>query len=216
MSATKPERRTVLGEDGEIRDLDSLLNEPDAESSAEHAEHESLYCTRCGAANPPDASYCARCGKALIEPGLPSDEMKRKRKRDMGPLPDYLPVPMRMPMAPMPGMASQPGAAGEFNFWGMISRLVMLTFVAGMVITSMIPFHGQNNAAMAIFALLAWFLVEAVRQGKHNRMNMWSMIIEVVTLTFVTGMVITSFVFNVGTLGLVVLVAWFLTEAVRN
>lgn len=210
MAANKPERRTVLGEDGEIRDLDSLLNEPDAQApdGHQHDEHESLYCIRCGAANPSDASYCARCGKALVDPGLPADEMKQKRKRDLGPMP--------MPMAPWAQMAGKPAGAFDFNFWGMISRLVMLTYVAGMVITSLIPFHGANNATMAIFVLLAWFLVEAVRHEKHNRMNLWSMIIEVVTMTFVTGMVITSFVFNAGGIGLIVLLAWFLTEAVRS
>ncbi len=232
MSASKSQRsrRAVLGEDGEIQDLDSLLNDSAApEASPEHEaaptrvpQGESIYCVRCGTANVYDASYCARCGKALVEPGVPAAahsasgdrEAVRKTKRDWQPVID-------LDAMPGPRFARQRqlnSAAGEFNIWAMISRIVMLTFMTGMVISS-VAIHGGSNAWIGVLALVAWFLVEAVQSGKRHLATMVSMITEVVTMTFVSGIVIAAIAVSGGSnawLGLIALVAWFLVEAVRS
>ncbi len=206
MTASKPERRTILSEDGELQDLDSLLNEP--ESSAEP-----LYCTRCGTPNAPEANYCRKCGKSMQEQAIfnaemPRMESKPKRKND-----HEHNINIQVGRERYTEAAIQPNV---MNFWGMVQRLIMLVFVAGMVITSFAPIEGSNSAGVSLFVLLAWFLVEAVRGDKNRRANFFSAMAEGVTMVFVSGMVITALATQNGVLALPILLAWFLVEAVRS
>lgn len=211
MTASKPERRTILTEDGELQDLDSLLHDPEPAA-------EPVYCTRCGTPNATDANYCRKCGKSMQEQMAYTADASRlegrtKRKNDEDSRPLHV-VGININQARKTESAMHPT---EMNFWSMAQRLITLVFVAAMVITSFIPFeHGGNSSPAALLVLLAWFLVEAVRNDKNRHANFYSTVAEGITMLFVSGIVITSFVFGQGLLALFVLLAWFLVEAVRS
>ncbi len=201
MTASKPQRRTMLTGDGELRDLDSLLNEP-------APNREPIYCTRCGTENEPESNFCRKCGKSLEVEAVPAAPVpligKTKRKHDLQSIEDH-----------QTQSAVQPAA--EMNIFAAVTRLITMVFVAGMVITSIIPFHDhESSPAAAVFILIAWVLVEAVRSEKMRRATVATMILEAGTMIFVTGMVTTSFVFGAPAVSIFILIAWLLIEAVRS
>lgn len=201
MTASKSQRRAILTEDGELRDLDSLLNEP-------QPGQEPQYCTRCGTENLPEANFCRKCGKSLEAEAVPAIPVpmvgKPKRKHVLQDVEEHQ-------------TQSAVQSAAEMNIFAALTRLITMVFVAGMVVTSMIPFGDhESSPASALFVLLAWFLVEAVRSDKMRRATVATMILEAGTMVFIAGMVITSFVFGTRAISLVILLAWFLVEAVRS
>ncbi len=210
MTASKPQRRAVLGEDGEIQDLESLLSTPEVRL-------EPIYCTRCGTANAPDSHYCRTCGTSLEDQALdaaahaaPRMDSGRKRKNEMLDRVSTL-------SAPRSARQTELRPSAESSLFGTLTHLVMLPFVAGMVITSMISFHGNiASPGMGLAVLLAWVLVEVARHDKHQAANWLSFVAEAATLVFVSGMVITSAVFGAAGLGLVALLAWVLVEVARH
>jgi hypothetical protein len=233
MSASKSQRsrRAVLGEDGEIQDLDSLLNDSAASNSEPQAsperdsapsratQGESIYCVRCGTANVYDASYCARCGKVLVEPGVqaavnvPSNDQEavRKSKRDWQSATEADPTAGAQFDLRMQHRMSSP-TNSQFNVWAVASRAITLTFMAGMVISSL----AFDAAWMGILALIAWLLVE-IAQHQHVK-TLTSMITEAITLVFVSGIVIASMAFGGWSMaiGAIALIAWLLVEIVRQ
>ena len=229
MAASKPQqsRRAVLGEDGEIQDLASLLNDsapsnqaPDRdEAPSRAAQGESIYCVRCGTANIYDASYCARCGKALVEPGTlaaadhtPADaDTMRKSKRDWQSATISDPKAESQFDLRLQHRINSPENS-QFNVWAVSSRAVTLTFMAGMVISS----FAFGTAWMGVIALIAWLLLEIAQH--HHVKTLTSMIIEVITLVFVTGIVITSMAFGGWStaIGVIALIAWLLAGIARQ
>jgi|GEM_PF-1103234 len=210
MNASKPQRRrSTIGEDGEIKDLQSLLDEPDVPTinQASAIEQEPAFCTQCGVANMPNAQFCRKCGSSLhVAPELDSySGMSRKRKPQTA---------SRRTDSRLADEADQ--HSSNANIFAVLTQLMMLPFVAGMVITSFIGFHSRESSPFfALPVLLAWFLVEAVRRDKASKATWATLVTEGVTLLFVTGMVITAFVFN-PFFALPILLVWFLVEAVRS
>ncbi len=60
MNAPKPQPRTVLTEDGELKQIDDQASTPEARLSA-------VFCTNCGTANPATSHFCRSCGQSLDE-----------------------------------------------------------------------------------------------------------------------------------------------------
>lgn len=148
MSASKPQRkRTVLTEDGELRDEISVDG---VEISAQTAP---LFCIHCGSPNRSEAHFCRKCGQPLddqdVDPSIaanyvPSTGDKRKHsKEERGEQPATTPFAALM----SPQMA--------------LVQVFTLIFVALGVVFSLI-FGAPLLAAGVLFA---WFMVEAAWSG---------------------------------------------------
>lgn len=188
MSAPKKSaNKPLLTEDGELIQ--------DFEESEESAP-EAIFCTNCGTNNAPDAKFCRKCGSSLLEQEANTVGVARsavKTKNDLTTAlqkeaEDREPVPTKL-------------------------HLATLIFVASMIITSLIT---PNNGAVAIFVMIAWFLVEAIR---HDKKTFSPTVVNnsIMTMGFITVMVLTSLIVpNVSTAALFILGGWFLLEAVRS
>ncbi len=196
MTASKPERRPILGADGEIQDLDSLLQ-------VSEQDPEPVFCVRCGTANAPDSNYCRKCGTPMEQSQTEGGGRKRK---------------MEELSEPRPSLAPESARASGMSIFAAISQLATFLFIAGIAISA-ITIHGANNAWIAVPTMISLFLVEAVRSGKRHRANAASMITEIGTLIFVSGMAITALAVGGGGnswMVVPILIFWFLIEAVRS
>jgi ribosomal protein L40E len=84
--------------------------------------------------------------------------------------------------------------------------------VAGIVITSMI----FGSPWVAPFALLFWFLTEAVHSGNNRGMSIPTGLSLAFMTLIVAGVVIPSFIFDSAWIAIPTLVFWFLMNAVRS
>lgn len=208
MNASKPQRRrSTIGEDGEIKDLQSLLDEPDVPiiSQTSAVEQEPAFCTQCGVANVPNAQFCRKCGSSLhVAPELDSySGVYRKRK------------PLTASRGKDLRLADESDTrTTKTNIFGVLTQIMMLPFVAGMVLTAFIELR---QPLFALPILLAWVLVEAVRHDKMAKATWATLVTESVTLLFVAGMVLTAFIeLRQPLFVLPILLVWILIEAVRN
>lgn len=148
MSSSKPQRkRTVLTEDGELRDD---VNIDVAPLTAQTAP---LYCIHCGSANRSEARFCRKCGQSLddqdIDPAHlpdytpPAGDKRKRTRQERNEL---------MPTTPFAALMSPQMA---------LVQVFTLVFVALGVVFSLI--FGSPLLALAV--LIAWFMVEAAWSG---------------------------------------------------
>ena len=211
MNASKPQRRrSTIGEDGEIKDLQSLLDEPDVPiiSQTSAVEQEPAFCTQCGVANVPNAQFCRKCGSSLhVAPELDSySGMSRKRK------PQTASHRKDWQLADDAPMHST-----KANIFAVLTQLIMLPFVAVMVIASFMGFEGEGSSPFfALSILLAWVMVEAVRHNKMGKATWATLVTESITVVFVACMVLSTFITHNPFFALPILLVWILIEAVRD
>ena len=91
-------------------------------------------------------------------------------------------------------------------------RLINMVF-AGIVAVSALVF---GHSWVAPIALLAWFLVEVVNQGKHSQFRPGAFIINVGTLGIMGAIVLSALATGASWVAPIALLAWFLIEAIRN
>ena len=204
-----------LSSDGELPDLDSLL---DSAHDSDPAAEALAYCIYCGSANPHNASFCARCGKPLVDPDAFNVGRKSKRSDPFqsAASPDLrseMPAAFAPQMAPMTWKSGS--QAARWNFAAVFATLVRLGCVAGMLFMTMF----SQSSGLLWAPLLAGFLIEAVRSGKRHMETFGSALIEIVTAGIVTGVYATLLFASHGLSAwwtLLVLLFWFLVEAVRS
>ncbi|GAB4552489.1 MAG: hypothetical protein OHK0023_20580 [Anaerolineae bacterium] len=180
----------------------SRMLESDGElSESALAAPEPLYCNECGSPNMPNARFCRKCGHNLEEQeadmvGIASRRLVKSKNE------------------------AQEAAAEVVRNSGRNAALLQLftmMFVGAMSITGLVA-AGGTTGGMVLFVLLAWFLVELARSEARGKMTVEYVFTSIITMSFVTGMVITAFVAadgNSSGIGVVILLAWFLVELVR-
>jgi len=203
---SQPRKRTILTEDGELRDV--------ADSQS---EEELVYCNKCGTANAANATFCRKCGRSLVEQEAAmmgvSSRGGAKSKHDRLAAEDYdvdeTPT-YRRPPAPAASAVSEASAA--------VMQIFTLLSVAGMSITALVIDRGAN-AWILIPILVVWFLVEAVRGESRRHISPASAVSHIFMMLFVTGLVVTATVIGLGAnawVSIPILIVWFLVEAVRQ
>ncbi len=205
----KEQKKMRLTDDGELVDLDTLLEE----ASKPESKVQPIYCTNCGVGNLSDAKYCRSCGKALALQELknpprsrlssPSPELETSGKRKNEEFYDSVPA---MQMQGRPTVA-----------WVAALRLWTMILMAGVIVCSFV--FGVSWAIIP--TLIAWFLVEAVRtEGSKKGMGFTSFWAELVTSGVMAGASIVAFIFdarnNTSWAVIPIMIAWFLVSAVRS
>ncbi len=153
---------------------------------------ELLYCTQCGTVNPADARFCRKCGHSLEEQeadmvGLESyREGKRKHAQQA---------------------EKRHSAAGAA-----VLQIMTMLSVAGVGITALVM--GQGAALIPI--VLAWFLIEAVRSSSEKVMTADRVVLGIFTVLLVSGLGITALVMSQGAAIILLMLGWFLIEAIRS
>lgn len=187
--ATPERKRKILNEDGELREA----------LEAAHADAEPIYCTRCGTPNPADSRYCRKCGRSLEEQeaemmGIPGrDALKAKNEARMARL--------------AVGDEQAGRSAALVQIWTMI-------LVAAMTIVSISTPFAQ---AAVVPILLAWFLVEGIRNGYRTRMTPYLARVNILTTLFVTVITIVAVSTPFAVAATVpIMLIWFLIEGIRG
>lgn len=202
----KEQKKMRLTDDGELVDLDTLLEE----ASKPESKVQPIYCTNCGVGNPGDAKYCRSCGKALA-----LQELKNPppRSRLSSPSPELETLGKRKneefyDSVPMMQMQGRPAVA-----WQSALRLWTMLMMSGVIVCSFV----FNSSWAIIPTLIAWFLVEAVRtEGTKKGMGFTSFWAEMTTGGVMAGASIVAFVFNSAWAVIPIMIAWFLVSAVRS
>lgn len=241
----QPKKRTVLGEDGELKEQIDLPVPGQT----------SIFCTQCGAGNSADANFCWKCGKSLSAPvagstatqAMPKRKVKNDELFEEGYYEDVedevepndaeqygqdwrsMREAARHAKAEAKRMrrdarrearAEMLAAPFEGLSAGGLSAalsLVTLICVAGMTISSLV-LHGGNNSWISIMVFVSWFLVEGARRALHRVMTAPAFLVEFFTTLLVSGMVTTSLVMSGGNntwLSIPILVFWFLVTGAR-
>ena len=197
-------RQARLSSDGELPDLDTLLDSADEQPP----ENESLaYCIHCGSANPGHARYCAKCGQALLDAdafNAGREKVKRTSRLQAESEPD------------LPTHASAP----QSRSWGLSYAFTAITRLGAIAAMTLMTLFSDSRW-LIFLPLLTGFLVEAVRGHKRYTENMGSALVEFVTAMAVTGLyaaLLYATSGGLGTVGLLSLIMlfWFLIEALRG
>jgi ribosomal protein L40E len=122
MSTSKSgQKRTILTEDGELRDESEQQVEP-------------IFCTNCGTTNAPTASYCRKCGQSLLE-----------QEADMMGVQNY-----SLPKAKIrAALAEQPAPKTGSSEAAVVLQIFTMLFVAGMAIPAFIE-RGMGGVGFAV------------------------------------------------------------------
>lgn len=152
---------------------------------------ELLYCTQCGTVNPVNSRFCRRCGHSLEEQeadmiGLESyRESKRKHAEQE---------------------EKRHNAAGAA-----VLQIITMLSVAGLGATALVTDQG----AALIPIILAWFLTEAARASSKKVMTADRAIIGIFTVLLVSGLGATALFVSEGAAIILLMLGWFLIEAIR-
>ncbi len=198
MSESKAGRkRTVLTDDGEIQEI---------YDAPEESQSEPIYCSRCGASNAPDAHFCRKCGNSLVEQEAallgvenyrtPAEKSKGKHGLTEARL-DVQPAVVSSALGGLVQLSTMAGAGA-----------MALAALAG----------GAAQSWIAAIALIAWFLIEAVRRGGRTGYSLFGALTSIATTGAVVAMVISAIAGGpaLSWVGAVALFVWFLIEAVRG
>jgi hypothetical protein len=211
--SNKPQKKMQLTDDGEIADLDSLLQRADAPEA--QTQSQPIYCTNCGTANIHDAKYCRACGKALALQEVRTPPPAPPSRREPAPS-AYRPAPTLNEKRKNEFMQALQTNERPAAAWMAGLRLWTMLMLGSVLVTSFI-----FDVSWAIIpTLIAWFLVEAVRtERKLNFASFWS---EILTTSVMAGASVMSFVFHESRAGgtawavIPIMIAWFLVSAVRS
>jgi len=200
-----------LSADGEIPDLDTLLESAsENEAANDHAPETLAYCIHCGSANPDHARYCAKCGQPLID----ADALNRGREKSKRFVTEQA--------QPTPSMAYRPLPAPvlQSKNWGMAYAVAAIARLGAIAAMSFMTFFSSERS-LFFLPLVAGFLVEAVRNGKRHTETAGSALVEMTTVGVVIGLYATalytgSVYWSWGQLGMqaLLLLFWFLIEAI--
>ncbi|PJF36335.1 MAG: hypothetical protein CUN49_06045 [Candidatus Thermofonsia Clade 1 bacterium] len=152
---------------------------------------ELLYCTQCGTINPANARFCRKCGDSLEEQQAESiglatlTQAKRKKAQPSG---------------------------SQHNAFALATLQVITMFSLGLLSMTALVFE---QAAALIPIILAWFLTEAVRQSSHKGISIGRAVVSVFTILLVAFLGMGALVFGQGGAIILLMLAWFLIEAVR-
>ncbi len=199
MTTPKGRRRTVLSEDGELRDVDE-------DSGA--SQPEPIYCTRCGTANTPDSKYCRKCGLSLEEQeadllGVPGyDRSRPKSKND---LVEEAVREERMAFAPAGEQRSASAAA--------VTQILTMLCVAVMGIVAV---TSHFNTAAIIPIVIGWISVEAIRGGFHRGLTAAAALTTIFTTIFISVLSIIAVTSPSGAAIIPLMIAWVVIEALRG
>jgi hypothetical protein len=143
MSQSKlQQQRTILGEDGELRD------------AADESQVAPVYCIQCGTANRAEGRFCRKCGQSLDE------QMANPASLD-----DYTPPESKNKRSAQRAAAAKPSRSAPAMTFGMVALEVITMIVMGALTYA---FASMNLAGLALGVLLAWFLMVAARHGALN------------------------------------------------
>jgi hypothetical protein len=218
----KEQKKMRLTDDGEIVDLNTLLQEDNETEDSHETQAQPIYCTNCGAGNLSDAKYCRACGKALALQEMKTPPPPPPARPRMVPPAPRMAMDAMEPLAsikrknedfyePQMMMQGRPPAAwaSALRFWTML--------MMGSVLVCSFVF----NVSWAIIpTLIAWFLVESVRGDKSHQLNFTSFWSEAVTAGVMAAAAILAFVFeysrSTSWAVIPIMIAWFLVTAVRS
>lgn len=190
------QRRTILTEDGELRD------------AADESEGlEPVFCTRCGTANPPESLYCRKCGHSLEEQAADVLGMKNyarstaKGKHDRLALEEPDAEPERAP--------SRTDGASHTN--AAVAQIITMLLVAGMGITALIMHSGEALIPIAI----GWISVEAIHGG-NRPISAPQALVRIFTLGLVAALCITALIMGSAVATIPLMIGWISIEAIRG
>jgi hypothetical protein len=152
---------------------------------------EPLYCTQCGALNPSQARFCHKCGYSLEEQaadivGL-SALMQAGRKK------------ARSAERQRNALASA------------LLQIISMASLTGLGAAALV----MNQSAALIPIVLAWFLTEVVRQSGSKDVTVERALVGIFTVLLVASLGVTALVMGQGSALILLMVGWFLIEAVR-
>ncbi len=136
-------QRTILGEDGELRDAD-----------ADESQLTPVYCIQCGTANRAEGRFCRKCGQPLDEQAV-----------NPASLDDYTPPEWKNKRSAQRAVSAKPARSPTAMTFGMVVIEVITLIVMGALTYA---FASMNLAGLALGVLLAWFLMVAARHGALN------------------------------------------------
>jgi ribosomal protein L40E len=153
---------------------------------------ELLYCTQCGAINPANARFCRKCGHSLEEQeadviGL-QDLVRAKRKKAQA---------SERPHSPLASV---------------ILQVITLLSVAWLGLTALV----MDQVSALIPIVLAWFLVEAVRNDSKKGITPERAVVGVLTAAAAALLRTAALFYGQGGAIILLMLGWFLTEAVRS
>lgn len=196
MSMPKGQKRTILTEDGELRD-----------STDESAELEPVFCTRCGTANPPESLYCRKCGHSLEEQAADVLGMKNfarggaKGKHDRLALEEPEQDQQRAPAK----------AEGASHTNAAVAQVLTMLLVAGMGITALVMQSGEALIPIAV----GWISVEAIHGG-NKAISVPQTLVRIFTLGLVAALCITALIMNSAVATIPLMIGWIAIEAIRG
>lgn len=153
---------------------------------------ELLYCTQCGTINPANARFCRKCGYSLEEQeadvvGL-QDLVRAKQKKAQSP---------ERPHSPLAAVILQ------------VITLFSVAWLGLMALTT-------NQAPALIPIVLAWFLVEAVRNGSKKGVTPERAVVGAFTVAATALLGVAALFYGQGGVIIMLMLGWFLIEAVRS
>ncbi len=150
-----------------------------------------LYCTQCGTVNPADSRFCRKCGHSLEE-----------QEADMIGL-EHLRDGKRKHTEQEKKPHNAAGAA--------VLQIITMSSVAGLGVTALV----MEQGAALIPIILAWFLTETVRASSDKGITVDRVIIGIFTVLLVCGLGVTALVMGQGAAIILLMLGWFLIEAIR-
>ena len=132
-------QRTILGEDGELRDADA------------ESQLTPIYCIQCGTANRAEGRFCRKCGQSLDEQVV-----------NPASLDDYTPPESKNKRSAQRAVSAQsPRSAPPLTFGMVILEIVTMVVMGALTYA----FASMNLAGVALAVLIAWFMIVAARHG---------------------------------------------------
>lgn len=200
MSARKGESRTILTEDGELR-----------ESAEDAAALEPEFCTRCGTPNPPQSLYCRKCGHSLEEQA--ADVLGMANYRQPGSKGKHDRLAQEDDEAPARARADDKITSRTHTA---VAQIMTMLGVAGMAITALVtsnrfPEHGVALLPIAI----AWISIEGVRSG-HRPMHVSEALVSIFTMLIVVALTVVALVTGNGVAVIPLMIGWLSIEAIRH
>ena len=142
-------QRTILAEDGELRQVDA---EADDQAATPEARLSAVFCTHCGTANRANSQFCRTCGQSLDEQVV-----------NPASLDEYAPPEQKNKrLAGRIAQAEHAGTDQDEAMWGRVTvEVVTLLLVGAVLIASIIA----NQGMIVLAVLIGWILVEMARHG---------------------------------------------------
>jgi hypothetical protein len=142
MSSSKLQpQRTILGEDGELRDVDD----------ASESQLAPVYCIHCGTANRAEGRFCRNCGQSLDEQVL-----------NPASLDDYTPSEQKNKRSAGRAASTKPSRSAPPMTLGMFV-LEIVTMIVVVALT--VYFASTNLAGVALGVLIAWAAIVSARHS---------------------------------------------------